>query len=125
MILICGLPNSGKTSYSKQYKNVVHLDDYMVEGKKAKEYFSICNKVAKNLGDNVVIEGVYNTARLRKKLLSLFPDSKNTCIYLDTDYDECIKRESRGRDLEIINMWNKIFEKPSVDEGWDKIIIVK
>ena len=26
--LICGLPNAGKTTYSRQFENVIHLDDF-------------------------------------------------------------------------------------------------
>ena len=123
MILITGLPNAGKTTYSKQFPNVVHLDDFMKRGRRADEVFTLANAAAKSCGDDVVVEGVYLKRFRREALIKLFPDAHNVCIFLDTDAKECKRRENRRR-LGVVEHWEKSMELPVMEEGWDEIIII-
>lgn len=120
MILIIGIPNAGKTTYSKKYDSVIHLDDIRHENSVKQ-----CCQLAKEANDDVVVEGVFNSIRRRKMLLDACKDkSEKVCIWISTDVDECIKRENRGRGRGLVLIHHKRFEPPTYNEGWDKIIII-
>lgn len=122
MILIIGHPNSGKTTYSQQYDNVIHLDDF------PRNKFLNCNEAVKKTDGNVVVEGIYNL-RCRRELLLKQVEGKsciNICIWLDTPIEICLEREKnyRKRPQEMILSCCNTFQPPTLDEGWDKIIRV-
>lgn len=122
--LICGLPNAGKTTYSEQYDNVIHFDSFTCRGGQ----FNNCNRLASELKGDVCVEGVYNSVRRRKEFLEACKsNSPKVCIWIDTPLDECLKREQayRKRPLQIVKSHHALFEPPTYDEGWDKIIIIK
>ena len=115
--LICGLPNAGKTTYSKRFENVLHLDDF------PRNKFLNCNKaVAESVGD-VVVEGIYNLRIRRKKLLESVKDGKKVCIWIDTPTEECIRREDRGRQPHIVTQLP--MQPPTYEEGWDEIVVIR
>ena len=120
MILIIGLPNSGKTTLSSKYANVIHYDDYM-DGDKVIELMHESE-------DEVVIEGIYNRRKGRARLLSVCPHGeRKVCIWLETPVEECLRRERayRKRPDSIVLHHARTFEEPTYDEGWDEIIIIK
>lgn len=121
MILICGLPNAGKTTYSSRFANVIHFDE--VKGGRHRNDIVI-DKVKKR--QNIVVEGVYDKAEDRKKLVEASQE-KNTCIWLDVSVDECIEREGRyrKRGKHLIIWCAESFEPPTLDEGWDEIIVIR
>lgn len=117
--LVCGLPSSGKTTYSQQFSNVIHRDEYPD---------TFCDLVAKAEGD-VVAEGVYNTQKIRERFLKVIATKKvkKVCIWIDTPMEICLEREKKGRkrgDFLIMNAARQ-FESPSYDEGWDEIWVVQ
>lgn len=117
VILICGLPRAGKTTYSKRFEKdyrVLHLDDY---GGNINGHMR-CNRRADALKD-VVIEGVYNRAEWRKSLIIPHGDSYKKCIWLDTPIE--VKRSRHGYSPHC----EYDFEPPTLDEGWDEIIIIR
>ena len=117
MILICGLPNAGKTTYSKRYENVLHLDDFPTSK------FLNCNKAVSEADEDVVVEGIYNSIVRRKKLLeSCKHMQRKVCIWLNTPKEVCVSREDRGRPSDMI--YSHLMQQPTVDEGWDEVIIV-
>ena len=62
----------------------------------------------------------------REKVLRLCkPEWKKTCIWLNTDPNECKRREDRGRRPWLIDNCERCFQPPTYDEGWDEIIVVK
>ena len=74
------------------------------------------------------VEGVYNTIKERKTLLdSVKHQDKKICIWLDTPLEECIEREKnyRKRPIGIVHAHYRSFEPPTLDEGWDEIIVIK
>ena len=74
IILICGLPRSGKTTYSKRYEEIYkiyHLDDY---GCPLKAYIRINKKI--NLNEDIVIDGIYNRAETRRNLIIPYKEKK-------------------------------------------------
>ena len=122
--LICGLPNAGKTTYSAKHNNVIHFDEVSRKG----DQFRRCNHLAKHTEGDVCVEGVYNSARRRKELIEACKDkSPKICIWLDTPLEECVRREEsyRKRPLTIVYMEHDNFEEPTLDEGWDEIVVIK
>lgn len=117
--LVCGYPNSGKTTLSEQFEHVIHLDDF------PPSKFLNCNQaVAKAEGD-VVVEGIYNLKCRRIKLLETCKDKKpKICYFLDTPYEVCVQRESQGRQRQGV-MEHSHIEIPTYEEGWDEIIILR
>lgn len=120
MILICGIPNAGKTTYAKRFDNVINFD--RVKGTNRQMHERVLEMVKNN--PSAVIEGVYNKAEDRKKLVQACGGGK--VIWLNTPVDECIRREEayRKRPILIVESCAKHFEPPTYDEGWDEIIII-
>lgn len=123
LTLICGIPNAGKTTLSTQYAHVIHLDD--LDGR---THYDQCNRFASLYQGDVCVEGVYNRVRQRRELLEACKhQSPKVCIWLDTPLEECLEREKnyRKRPLAIVHAHHNAFEPPTLEEGWDEIIIIK
>lgn len=109
LTLICGMPRAGKTTYSMKFENVIHLDEL--------GYRAVKDKVS-NIVDDVVVEGIYNNASIRMRLAEAYKGQGRKCIWLDTPLEVRKKRP----------MWHPtegmIFEPPTLDEGWDEIIVL-
>lgn len=118
MYLICGLPNAGKTTYSTLFETVLHYDDISRLSKAER------NRIYQQT-DVECIEGIYNTRQSRENILENTNQGRNICIWIDTAEDECTRRENRGRPSTIVEHHAKIFEPPTLEEGWDEIIIVR
>lgn len=123
LVLICGLPNAGKTTYSLQYDNVVHVDEVVAQKRSLTDTLLDMIREADKESVDLCIEGVFPMANIRKMFRKEY-SGKAKCIWLDTPYEECIKRENRGRAQLLIENCQKIFEPPTYDEGWDEIIII-
>ena len=112
LILICGQPRAGKTTFSHYFDgicDIMHLDDF---GGRCYE------RVIKHLPQtDVVVEGVYWRAEQRKALLNAY-NGKAKCIYLDTS--EKVKRTRNG----YCKACEHEFEPPTYAEGWDDIIVI-
>lgn len=123
LILICGIPNSGKTTYSQKFHNVIHLDEVQPINQshiaKVCEIISQCNK-------DIVIEGVCIDAYYRQQILNAAKhyDIKK-CIWLNTPLEICLQRENRNRALFIIKNCYKMFKPPIITEGWDEIEVIE
>ena len=112
LIVICGLPRAGKTTYSKRFENIypiIHMDSY----------YTIDEAISAigNLND-VVIEGILSTPTTRKAVLQTYTGSKTQCIWLNTPQEIREKRENYN--------WacNLSFSPPTYNEGWDEIIVI-
>lgn len=110
LTLICGLSRSGKTTYSKQYDNVIHLDKVGFD-------YERCKELIRNV--DVVVEGIYNKTDQRESLLSVYHGGATKCIWLDTPLEIRKTREGYSKHS------NVLFEPPTLDEGWDEIIIIR
>lgn len=120
MLLICGLPNAGKTTYSARFDNVLHLDEFIGNPSK----YKACIEAAKNASFDIIIEGLFTERKKRTDLFEAIKDKpgERVCIWIDTPADECIRRENRGRHPSVVEHHARIFEPPTYDEGWDEII---
>jgi len=115
LTLICGLPNAGKTTYSKQYNCVLHQDE-----------IGAVSKIIKMIEHKnyVVIEGYFGNRTERNRVREAH-NGYTKCIYLDISVEESIEREDRNRNPQILRNAARFFEPPSLDEGWDEIIIIR
>ena len=121
-VMICGLPNSGKTTFSQQFNNVIHLDDIpSVEGQ---PHMSTVCQLISEVKNDICIEGVFIIAQYRKMLVQSTNKQKKICIWLNTPLEECMRRENRGRTSFVLQNCFDFFEPPTLDEGWDEIIII-
>lgn len=114
--MICGLPNAGKTTYSRRYNNALHQDDLGTTDNVI--------EAIKQAGADVVVEGVFSTCDIRRRVLSAY-GGKSRCIFIDITAEESIRRENRNRHPQILRNAARFFEPPTFAEGWDEIIVIK
>ena len=122
MILITGIPDAGKTTYSARYpaSKVVHFDEIIGRHR----YERVALAVQKD--PHLVVEGVYGKASKRAELVKA-SCVRNTCIWLKTPLDECLKRETEGRNRSghMVIWANDDYEPVTYAEGWDEIIVIE
>lgn len=116
LMLICGIPNAGKTTYSSRFDNALHLDEIGATDK-------VIGKMRQIDGD-VVVEGYFGNAESRRKVRSAY-GGEARCVFIDISVDESIKREKRNRHEAILRNASRFFEPPTLDEGWDEIIVIR
>lgn len=144
LILLVGIPGSGKTTYAKEYvetiPNTIHLSsdtirkelygDESIQGDPA-EVFSLMQKravAALNNGNDVVYDATNVTRKDRASIISICPKfAKIETHIIWSPIEECIKRDaSRDRNVgkEVIDRMLKRFQAPFYDEGIDEIKII-
>ena len=145
LILLVGIPGSGKTSYAEEYikkhRNTVHLSsdairkelygDENIQGN-PEEVFALLQKrtieCLKN-GKDVVYDATNVTRKNRASIINICPKYvKIECHIIWASIEECIKRDAkRERTVgkEVIDKMLKRFQAPFYDEGIDEIIIVR
>ena len=77
--------------------------------------------IQKVMSEDAIFEGLFLKKESRLKLLS-YAKGKKICIWINTPYEECVRRNTRGRNMQ---MFKRTFQPPTYDEGWDEIIKIK
>lgn len=124
LTLICGIPNAGKTTYSQQYEHVIHLD--RMPSPMFRDKYTECIRQASLREGDVCVEGMFTRREQREQLIKACENqSPKVCIWLDTPLDECVKREEsfRKRSVHMVRHHHQQFEPPTLDEGWNEIVI--
>ena len=116
LTMICGLPNAGKTTFSKRFANALHQDDIGTLNR-------VIDAIKQTNGD-VVAEGYFGRSEERERVLATQSGWKR-CIFIDVTTDESIQREDRNRHPQILRNASSFFEPPTYSEGWDEIIIIR
>ena len=145
LILLCGIPGSGKTTWAKNYisKNpdFVHLSsdairaelygDENIQGNPV-EVFTLMQKKAVeslNAGYNVVYDATSMTRKDRAGIISMCPKFTHIqCNIIWAPIETCIERDAtRERTVgkEVIDRMLKRFQMPYYDEGIDEINIIR
>ena len=145
LILLCGIPGSGKTTWAKNYisKNpdFVHLSsdairaelygDENIQGSPV-EVFTLMQKKAVeslNAGYNVVYDATSMTRKDRAGIISMCPKFTHIqCNIIWAPIETCIERDTtRERTVgkEVIDRMLKRFQMPYYDEGIDEINIIR
>jgi predicted kinase len=144
LILLCGVPGSGKTTYAKDYvernSNTIHLSsdairkelygDESIQGNPG-EVFTLMQKraiEALNNGIDVIYDATNITRKDRSGIIGVCPKfAKIECHIVWAPIEECIERDSkRGRTVgkEVIDKMLKRFQAPYYDEDIDDIKII-
>lgn len=134
---LCGIPGSGKTTYSKQLAKQLNATLYSYDeqpdanklGKIASSHRAMYQYIINDLqdGKDVICDDLHTTKQQRIDLINALEhiDCKKVLIVMNTPLDMCIERnENRSNRLSkcIITAINKTYEHPSLDEGWNEII---
>lgn len=143
LILLCGIPGSGKTTYAKNYieqnSNTIHLSsdairkelygDENIQGNPG-EVFTLMQRRATeklNNGYDVLYDATNMTRKDRSGIIGVCPKFvKIECHIIWAPIEECIKRDAiRERTVgkEIINKMLKRFQAPYY--GIDEVLIIK
>lgn len=130
LIILCGAPGSGKSTLSKKLAQEQTLTRLSMDELKFLLHSELLPLVTKSLqsGKNVIVDALYTKLKWREAILEATKDfqCKRTLIFVNTPLDECIRR-NKGRenalpDFVIEDIYNSI-EPPTLDEGWDEIIL--
>lgn len=145
LILLVGVPGSGKTTYAKNYieqnSNIVHLSsdairkelygDENIQGNPG-DVFSLMQKravQALNDGQNVIYDATNITRKDRQGIISVCPKFiKIEAHIIWALIETCIEQDaSRDRTVgkEVIDRMLKRFQAPYYDEGIDEIKIIR
>jgi len=144
LYVLVGLPASGKSTYAKEVLSkdaeILSSDAIRKELLGSEEnqennalVFETLYNRARNLlkdGKNVAIDATCINKFERKRVLSNFTDLQieRIVIFIDTPVEICYERdEKRSRTVgrEVIDKYVNKFEYPTLDEGFDKIEVVK
>ena len=140
LFMLIGLPASGKSTFAKTLENestIILSSDKIREEVLGSESDQSNNKLVFKVlyeklrkalagGKNVVLDATNITKKNRAQALKAIEDidAIKYAIVLKTNPETCfIFDEQRERHVskEIIEKYAKIFEYPSIDEGFDKI----
>lgn len=144
LILLVGVPGSGKTTYAKNYiernPNTIHLSsdairkelygDENIQGNPG-DIFALMQKraiEALNNGRNVVYDATNVTRKDRASIIGVCPKFvKIECHIIWAPIETCVERDStreRTAGRGIIDRMLKRFQAPYYDEGIDVIKVV-
>lgn len=145
LILLVGIPGSGKTHYAKQYveqhSNTIHLSsdeiraelwgDPSIQGN-PNDVFSLMQKraiEALNNWQNVVYDATNVTRKDRAPIINACPKfTKIECHIIWAPIETCIERDvARERSVgkEVIDRMLKRFQAPFFDEGIADIHVIR
>lgn len=144
LIVLCGLPGAGKSTYARQYlldhpeTKILSSDgirqelygDESIQGDPAEVFNLMKKRAAEYLNDGIdVIYDATGMMRMhRGEILSFVPESiPKRCVIVWASLEECVARDKRrerkvGR--EIIEILAKTFEPPCCEEGFWEISVV-
>ena len=145
LVLLVGIPGSGKTTYSEKYikehPGAVHLSSDKIRaelcGNEAtqgdnNEVFSLMQSraiEALNNGQSVVYDATNITRKDRSYIITLCPKfAKIECHIIWAPIETCIERDvARDRTVgkEVVDRMLKRFQAPYSDEGIDEIKIIR
>lgn len=142
LFVLCGAPGSGKTTWAKKLSADIGAKLYCVDdfnsvhrGKPHDETTVLLHvSIQEDLrnGKDVVCDGTYITEFVRLRLLKSITDipCNKTIVVMDTPLEECLRRnaERTGRARvqdSVVKTFAKMYQPPTLDEGWDEIITIE
>ena len=145
--LIVGIQGSGKSSFAKELSIKENIEivstDAIRKNNPGIEEYKVWEIVYKRMADLIKEnkDCIFDATSITKKVRKRFFDSLKAynvevnadCYFLDTDVDICVERVSkRNMDenelylpVDVIYSYKERLEIPSVDEGFNKIIVIK
>lgn len=145
LILLCGIPGSGKTFYAEKIKDsysyIVHLSsdairkelygDESIQGNPSEVFSLMQNRAIEflNNGYDVIYDATNITRKDRASIIAKCPKfARIKCHIIWAPIETCIERDAvRERTVgkEVIDRMLKRFQMPYYDEGIDEIEIIK
>lgn len=144
MIMMIGLPGSGKTTYAKEhYPNaVIHSSDDLREelfgdagyqGDNEKLFVELHKRIRRDLqeGKDVVYDATNINSRRRRAFLKDLPEwpgCRKKAVVVVEPYEICLKQnEQRARKVPVASIRRMLmnWNTPYWYEGWDSISIVR
>ena len=144
LILLCGIPGSGKTFYAERIKDsysyIVHLSsdtirkelygDESIQGNPSEVFSLMQNRAIEflNNGYDVIYDATNITRKDRASIIAKCPKfSQIKCHIIWAPIEICIERDAaRERTVgkEVIDRMLKRFQAPYYDEGIDEIEVI-
>lgn len=143
LIMLCGLPASGKSHYAKQlskeYNAIIISSDELrielfndvnVQDRNNEVFNELKKRVKKALLENISV--IIDSTNINYKRRKAFLDELKTypihklCVFMATPYEECLRQNSlRERQIPeyVIKRMYKSIYIPQAYEGWDSIEI--
>ena len=141
LIMLCGLPASGKSTYAKAYQEIYGATIFSSDELRKEmfgdinhqdnnqELFIELHKRIKNSlknGDNTVYDACNISYKRRMAFLSELKNisCKKCCVLIATPYEMCLRQNrERGRNVPefVIEKMYRNFDVPWYYEGWDDI----
>ncbi len=139
LIMLVGLPGSGKSTYAKQFEDAFKIhssdairkrlyDNEIVQEDPNRIFTILHNEIKNDLKNN--ISCIYDATNINYKRRKAFLEElKNipcikTCVVIATPY-ECVLQNNNKRErkvpMNVINKMYKHFDVPYYYEGWDNI----
>lgn len=149
MIMMCGLPGSGKSTFAdgitiqsdkQEYKPIIHSSDSLrkelygdesTQGDNNKLFTELHRRIKADLSNGKDV--IYDATSLKKKnRIQFLQELKNIpctpiCILMATEYEACLcNNEHRERKvpIEVIKRMQMNFEPPAMNEGFSNIAYV-
>ena len=139
MIVLCGKPGSGKSTFSKEkFPEYVRINQDELGNRDA--CLKLCNE-SLAAGKDVIIDRVNHTPKQRSMWVQIgrMYGATIQAIYLDADSDFCLKRISARKDHPTINPEKMSVDKmrsiirgfanefvvPELSEGFDSILFIR
>lgn len=132
LYVMCGVPGSGKSTFSRKFAEEKGLERFSFDEMQCFRLESFMRPAIEAMreGKSVILDTVNLRVNVRKKVLQAVENipCRKVVVYMDTSLEQCLyrnaHREARLQDC-IIESTYKSLQKPTLDEGWDEIIIVK
>lgn len=145
LIVLCGLPGSGKSTYAKYVTESGHFEcvstdqirkelygDENIQGN-GKKVFNTAFKTLRTYGlfhKHCVFDATNLTPKARKRIMKECRSYYNliVCKYIDTPLDVCLHRNSQRERVvpkEVILRMYKSFVMPNKEEGFDYVDTIK
>lgn len=141
LVMLCGLPGSGKSTYAEQLKEkgyIIHSSDAIREElgdvndqSKNEEVFRVLHKRIKDdlrVGKNVCWDSTNLNRRRRISFLRELSKIKcyKKCVLIATPYEICLYQNfTRDRNVPpgVVDRMRKNFNMPCICEGFDEVVV--
>lgn len=131
LYVMCGVPGSGKSTCSKQMAEehgLTHISYDELRCRHQSEFIRPAVAALRD-GNNTIMDSTNLRISERKNILQAVADisCKKVVVFMNTSLQECLyrnaHREARLSEIAVEGM-HRIMQKPTLDEGWDEILVV-